>query len=530
MSTKKISIIVVMAMVISIFAGLFSGCSNTAAPADTSATSAANTSANGAVTSAVSDSAKKDLEITMLTTYFSSEPPPNDHEIYKMIKEETGATFKTTWIPAAAYKEKINLVLASGDMPMVINGKGETRSANMLDAQRAGVFWELTDEVLSQGKYFINKLDPKVNGNLRVEGKLYTLYEERPLARSATIYRKDWLDKLGMQVPYTPEDYDRVVRAFATKDLDGNGKQDSFGLFTTNGFIFPQVTSFAIAFGGCNGWKEENGKFTPEFSTPEYMKALDLFRSWYKDKIINPDFVALNATQDIFDAFQAQKSGLMLCEPLDDSLKQGAVLKLDPNARVAVIPYMKSEDGKNVINGGSGHSGGFFFTKKGIKDKETLIDVLKVFDKMSEPEGKVVNAYVWGLEGRHYTMVNGKRVQTAEQKELNNVECMNFVQYLCAFDSRATWSNADVSQLQLDVINGWNENGDYAVMDPSLPLISTMYIEKGSQLDKINKDAIMKYIMGELDKQGFENQIKKWHDNGGNAIISEFEAGYAKTE
>jgi putative aldouronate transport system substrate-binding protein len=471
----------------------------------------------------------QDLEITMLNTYFSSEPPPADHVVYKMIKDLTGATFKTTWIPAAAYSEKVNLALASGDLPMVINGKGETRKPNMLDAQRAGVFWELTNDVLSQCTYFLNNLDPKINNNLKVDGKLYVLYEERPVGRSATIYRKDWVDRLGLPAPYTPDDYDKVARGFTTKDLDGNGKQDTFGIFTTNGFIFPQVTAFAIAFGGVNGWKEQNGKFVPEFATPEYARSLDLFRTWYKDKVINPNFVALNATQDIFDAFQAQKTGFMLCEPLDDSLKQGAVLKLDPKAVVSVIPYMKTTDGKPFINGGTGHSGGFFFTKKGIKDKTMLVRVLKVFDAMAKPEGDVLNAYVWGLEGRHFTMVNGKRVQTAAQKELNNVEVMNFVQYLVPFDTRATWSNADVSQLQMDVINGWKANSQYAVMDPSLPLISTTYVEKGSQLDKIRKDAIMKYIMGELDKAGIDAAIKSWYEKGGTAMIAEYEAAFAKS-
>jgi len=464
--------------------------------------------------------------ITMLNTYFSAEPPPDDHEIYKMIEEETGAVFDTTWIPAAAYREKVTLALASGDLPMVINGKSETRTPIMLDAQRQGIFWELTDDVLAQCPSFLNKLDPKINNNLKVDGKLYALYEERPIGRSATVYRKDWLVRLGLEVPYTLEDYDKVIRAFAKADFDGNGKEDT-GLFTTNGFIFPQLTMFALANGGVNTWRIEDGKFIHEVLTPEYQKTLNLFRQWYQDGLINKDFVALSATQDVFDAFQAQKTGIALCLPLDDSLKQAAVLALDPNAEVAVIPYLIDKNGKKFINGGTGHSGGFFFTKAAIPDKETLVRVLQVFDKIAEPEGRITDASVWGLEGRHFTLEDGMMVQTAAQKELNNNEVMNFVQYRVTFDHRASWDNAKVSQLQLDVINGWKENESMAVTDPALPLISETYVEEGTQLDNQRKDAIIKYIMGELDQEGFDAAIDQWNNDGGAKVAEEYTQAYA---
>lgn len=60
--------------------------------------------------------AEEPFVITMLTNYVSFEAPPADHEIFKIIEEETGAKFDVTWIPDSGYNEKVLLTLASGDM------------------------------------------------------------------------------------------------------------------------------------------------------------------------------------------------------------------------------------------------------------------------------------------------------------------------------------------------------------------------------------------------------------------------------
>lgn len=51
--------------------------------------------------------AEEPFVITMLTNYVSFEAPPADHEIFKIIEEETGAKFDVTWIPDSGYNEKV---------------------------------------------------------------------------------------------------------------------------------------------------------------------------------------------------------------------------------------------------------------------------------------------------------------------------------------------------------------------------------------------------------------------------------------
>lgn len=506
------------------------GCASSQPAAEPSQTGAVNASdATQPAIQTPEDEKEEPLVISMLNTYYSAEPPPIDHEIYKMIEEETGAKFNVTWVPAAGYSEKIILTLASNDMPMVINGKEETRKPTMIDAQRAGLFWELTDELLSQCPKSLSKLNANINNNLTLDGKLYTIYQERPIGREGIIFRRDWLEKLNLPEPTTLQTIDQVVRAFASQDPDGNGKNDTYGIFLSEYYVSTTLPNWlCIANGGSNGWEEKNGKFTPAFVTPEYIKGLDLLRTWYSDKVLNQDFVALKAVQDVHDAFMSQRSGFFMPFGLDDALKLSDLYNVAPNAIIDVKSTIFDMNGKEFVGATSGHNGGLFFPKKAVESEKQLLRILKVFDAINDPDGRIFKAMVWGLEGRHYTVdEKGRIVQNQDQKQLRNREVNNFIQFRATHDAWGyTGDNAVVSDLQAAVFNGWRHNAPLAVVDPSLPLVSDTYVEKGSQLENLRKDTVSKYVMGELNYEGYQAEVQRWYKEGGADVIAEFEQAY----
>ena len=85
-----------------------------------------------------------------------------------------------------------------------------------------------------------------------------------------------------------------------------------------------------VSFGAPNKWKvEDDGSFTPEFMTPEYMQVLDLLKRLYDEKLLNQDFA-------VFDSTEAEKkydSGVvgirMIEDQLASALKQGDEEKTD---------------------------------------------------------------------------------------------------------------------------------------------------------------------------------------------------------
>jgi len=66
------------------------------------------------------------------------------------------------------------------------------------------------------------------------------------------------------------------------------------------------------------------------------------------------------------------------------------------------------------------------------------------------------------------------------------------------------------------------------VQNPANALVSDTYTAKGAQLDQIIADARLKYIAGQLSLDQYQAEIKRWHTEGGDQVISEMNDLYAK--
>jgi len=71
------------------------------------------------------------------------------------------------------------------------------------------------------------------------------------------------------------------------------------------------------------------------------------------------------------------------------------------------------------------------------------------------------------------------------------------------------------------------ENEQLAVHDPTLTLISETYNKIGEQLNTIINDAIAKFVMGEIDEEGWKKEIERWRQEGGDQVAKEYEEQYA---
>ncbi|WP_187355179.1 hypothetical protein ['Paenibacillus yunnanensis' Narsing Rao et al. 2020] len=65
----------------------------------------------------------------------------------------------------------------------------------------------------------------------RIGGRIYGIPVVNPtnVYHVPVVYRQDWLDKLGLALPDTLADFEKVIYAFADGDPDGNGIRDAYG-------------------------------------------------------------------------------------------------------------------------------------------------------------------------------------------------------------------------------------------------------------------------------------------------------------
>jgi len=367
-------------------------------------------------------------------------------------------------------------------------------------------------------------MNPQHYDNIRVDGKLYGIPQYRDIGRAALIFRKDWLDKLGFDVPKTIEDYYNVSRAMAFNDPDGDGQQNTYGFMLHKSYFSGSAaasTRLAVSLGAPNKWEvDENGKFTPEFEHPVHFELLKMFRRLYEEGALNQDFAAVDESE-VLKVFDASRAGLRVGVAGNAGSMQDRVLQTDPNAVFDVEPLTGPMGIR--VPGELGNNGFFVFPKSKVKTEEDLLRILAFFDRLLDED--VNTLLLRGIEGKHYEeTADGKHqwidfaLFQREVKPYRDMLIHNTNNVKPLIDTPVAEKATRITQ----------ENTKYAVPNPALTLSSPTYSERGGELDQLMTDAMIKFVMGNIDEAGYQAEIQKWRSMGGDKIIQEYEAEYAK--
>ncbi|OUS75049.1 hypothetical protein B1748_19305 [Paenibacillus sp. MY03] len=463
---------------------------------------------------------------TMMNQYTSPEPPGENNPIIKKIEEYTNTKIDATWIPASAYNDKVNVSIASNDLPQVLMIQ-DTKSSSIINAQRSGMFWEIgpyLKDYPNLSKYNGNET---VLNNISVDGKVYGLYRARALARQGVVIRQDWLENLGLEQPKTIDDLYNVIKAFTLNDPAKTGNKDTFGLVeaedSSNGASAVGLTGFqtiAAFFGAPNQWEIQDGKAVPQFMTPENMEAMKFYKRLYDEKLINQDFPATKTSKQQEQFFQG-KAGVIFTT-LDFLITGGNELKkANPDAKLDIISRIEGPEGERVF-ATTGYNGMFVFPKATVKTEEELKKLLGFFDKIVDEE--MMYTWTWGIEGSHHAKDSSGEPSITDQTAYSNE--VSPLKQLPSYDGALMiWKGKGEADNKFRQM--MQDNESIIVSNPVEPLISQTAVEKGTELNKIITDARIKFIIGTLDEDGFNKEVEKWRAQGGDQIIADYTELYA---
>lgn len=236
-----------------------------------------------------------------------STTPPTDTVLNK-IEEITNTELDFSWVPDASKEERINTALASDSLADIVT-LTLLENSSVRNALKAGVFWDV-------GPYLdefpnLAAISQDMRTSASIEGKLYGIPMVKDIARNGVILRKDWLDKLGLQVPQTTDELMQVAKAFTEEDPDGNGSKDTTGFIDRSDLVFGAFKTLGSYFGTPSSWDvDDSGKVTPEFESEGYVKAMEYMKELYKGGYINQDF-AVTAKTDQQQGFAQGRRGFM---------------------------------------------------------------------------------------------------------------------------------------------------------------------------------------------------------------------------
>ncbi|AFC30613.1 hypothetical protein PM3016_3800 [Paenibacillus mucilaginosus 3016] len=455
----------------------------------------------------------------MVPLHQAETPHPRIEEI---LEEKLQASLEIQWIPSTTFEERLHAAFATGDLPdvAIYSLTGANR-----DAIKDGQYWEI-GPYLEQYKN-LSKLKDEILNNMKVDGKLYSLYQGRPLSRQGLIFRKDWADRLGLPAPTNTDELYTMLKQFTENDPDQNGQKDTMGLADRGDLAFGAFKTIASWFGTPNEWGLQDGKLMPAFTFPEYMSAMNYMKDLRDNGYINLDF-PVTSKVDQQNLVKSGKAGAYIgcmCDvlPLNtDTVKSNAKAQFD------VQNQIKGPGGEFTVWSTAGYNHPLLFPKSAIKTEEELKRILNVLDQMMSPE--ISNLLIWGIEGEHYTTKDGVAVPIADQAKIDKEVSPYKTLELGEVDTNGRLGgqsnypvNNKADQLYLD-------NEKHVVADPTVNLDSATYSQEKDRLGQIIKDATYKYILGNLDEAAFQKEVERWKSEGGAKVIEEFNASYQQSK
>ncbi|MBB6731937.1 extracellular solute-binding protein [Cohnella zeiphila] len=344
------------------------------------------------------------------------QPDLNNNFWTKYVNDNFGKQFNVTVnfvpVPRAQEVDKLNVLMAAGQAPDIVFTYNQGVVYNYV--QQGGLA-EL-DSVLQQyGATLTNYLGDDVLKYGKFNGKQYAIPGKRTvLAGDNTFIRKDWLDKLGLPVPTTPDQFYDTMVAFKEKNPGNVSGVIPFGYSLQP--PYPGLGYIPEAFKPSNLTEEQFATFQAQpiwmsnWNLPGYDKAVQYMNKMYNAGLISPNF-AIDKDGKMLDADVSNgKVGAFITNwdgPYRTAPGTLTNLKKNvPGAELIPIDPWQNDAGKHPKNGYS-PNGMYIIMPKSSKNVDLAVQYLNWM-----ADSKVTLFLQNGEEGVDYNMVNGVPKQT----------------------------------------------------------------------------------------------------------------------
>lgn len=464
-----------------------------------------------------SDKKSDKPSVTWMTGLHTTTPPSGD--VLEKLEEYTGYDIKFNWIPSSSYGERLNASLASNSLSDIVT-LAQINDTTIREAMKSGMFWNV-EPYLKDYKNLSQISEARLEA-ARFNGEIYGVPLQKPIARYGVAVRKDWLENLGLEVPHTIADLEKVIQAFSEDDPDGNGQDDTVGLCDRKEITgFKNLIGF---FGAGNQFALEDGKIVPAFMQSEYKETMEWYRNIYKNGWMNSDF-AVMAKNDQKNYMIQGKAGVMITGLMDvKNFVAGAKGTEEEGMEWELINDMTYEDvPRRILSDTNGGMGGWMAIPKSVvKTEDDLKKVLKLIDSLIDEEAYLLETQ--GIEGVHYEIKDGIYEKIDSKKWEQEVQPYN-----SARPSELVMSFKTSDALADEADEKIRENEEFAITNPAQSLSSDTFDSSWSALSLSIEDTVLKYFMGDATMDDFDAAIENFRQSGGDQIIEELTESYNET-
>ena len=279
-----------------------------------------------------------------------------DNKAFQKAEEMTCCHVDLTCVTTTANSEQFNLRVASNDLPNIITNVSMLWTGSYDTAIEDDVFIDLTEMIenyMPAYKECYDQLPEDTKRELHTDSgyipRLYTINNYPDGATEGAFVRKDYLDKIGMDVPTTYDELDQVLRAFQSElNLSEPLMAVANIVHTSNALCsgFGVSGSFSTFPMVSEPYYVVDGKVKYGIVEPGFKEYMEMFSTYYKDGIISADFISKNTNPMEFTGTIASGNvGVFFGETnmVPNYVADGK--STDPNFDIVPMPTIVKEKG-----------------------------------------------------------------------------------------------------------------------------------------------------------------------------------------
>jgi putative aldouronate transport system substrate-binding protein len=485
-----------------------------------------------------------DINSDTFTAMANAGEPYDNNRWVQLYRDEVGVNVVYDLVApnAADYNQNLVLAMSSGDLPDIFYTTDLSLYMQMCEA---GVLADMTD-------IYANEANPTMKNVVEGEGtdylnsflyngRMYCIPGKMPSANYNFLWvRKDWLDKLGLEIPKTMDEVKAVAKAFKEQDPDGNGTDDTLGLVIDKAYLNMSGMGIFWAFGGQpvndNFWKTfDDGSVGFSLVQPEMKEGLRWLQDMYKEDLLNKDFdTGMVWDSAIQSGFANNTIGMFYgCHWYSIFLNN---VKDQMSADYEWIPLMPpTGNGEPVRVYNSVAIAGVYCVNAEYEHPEALVAMFNAYtEKLFGENNDFTNYFASPINGTLWQCgplhMLDKDVDLTPHRQMKEAYKNGTLDTLGGVGGDY-WAYIQSGLKQYDWMFG-PVNSCYALVDETYPDIvvwngyqgvpTPTWTERWSSMQEIILSSYLKIIKGELDVDtGFDSMVAEWNAAGGEQVTKE---------
>lgn len=400
-------------------------------------------------------------------------------------EKKTGIEMTLDRVANNEYSQILELAFASNTVPDVF----DLTSDKIAVYAKQNAVADITD--LVENTEFYKNTDPAIWESIRINGRIYGVPAEKPTP-SVTYVRKDWLDRLGMEVPGTYEEFIEMLRRF--KEEIPECTVPITGISAELAKFFPEFCQ-----GANPNFVRIDGKWVDGMGQPNMERALSNLREVYAEGLLDSEVIT-NTTANCRDQWYVGSVGVFNYQggrwgqQLEERVKMNV-----PEAEVIAIPPIEGAEYQ--------YMGMKLYCISSKLSDEEIEAVFNHFIAYMHDGGEGQVLFQSGVKGIHWEQ-DGEYV-----KPLPNLSNPKEDLKKCWIDPRRPISPlvlTDKKNQENEMVDSSLEIGDTYCRQNHIYPVSETYTKVSAELIMLKQEIIAKVMLGELS---VEEGLQKYKED-----------------